>query len=74
VIPVRTCIGCRAKAPQAELVRLVWDGDGVVVSRTGKGRGAWVHPSDECVAKANRRGALARALRRPGVGDVNLPG
>ena len=28
-----------------------------------QGRGAYVHPSDDCVRKARRTGALSRALR-----------
>jgi len=33
------------------------------------GRGAWVHPSDECIRKALQRKAFGRALRNPGVFD-----
>jgi uncharacterized protein len=65
--PERTCIGCRAVAPAAEMVRLALDGDAVVVAPAGRstGRGAWLHPRDECVRAALKRRAFARAFRRP---------
>ncbi|SJN35538.1 hypothetical protein FM119_09515 [Mycetocola reblochoni REB411] len=34
------------------------------------GRGAWVHPSAECVEKAITRRAFGRALRIAGTADV----
>ena len=37
--PIRTCIGCRARRPQAELVRCVLGADGV--ARRPAGRGSW---------------------------------
>jgi predicted RNA-binding protein YlxR (DUF448 family) len=66
--PRRTCIGCGAKADQRALVRLGIEGERVIVDadRKAGGRGAWVHPSPECLDKALRRRAVGRALRRPG--------
>jgi uncharacterized protein len=65
--PVRTCVGCGAKAPQGELVRLKAEGERVVVdhARTG-GRGAWLHAADPCLERAVKRRALPRALRADG--------
>ncbi|MCW4386709.1 YlxR family protein [Salinibacterium sp. SYSU T00001] len=63
--PVRTCLGCRRRAPASSLVRCVAR-DGAVVadaSATLPGRGAWVHPSEECVEKSIKRRAFGRALR-----------
>nr|WP_236809376.1 YlxR family protein [Amycolatopsis albispora] len=34
------------------------------------GRGAWVHPVADCLAKAERRRAFPRALRVPGPLDA----
>ncbi len=66
--PVRTCIGCGAQAPQAELVRLRAEGGDVAVDRArAGGRGAWLHASGACLDRAARRKAFARALRAPGV-------
>jgi len=62
--PVRTCIGCGGKAARAELVRLRIEGECVVIDRTGQGgRGAWLHPSADCLDRAARRRAFGRAFR-----------
>ncbi|HET7724263.1 MAG TPA: YlxR family protein [Propionibacteriaceae bacterium] len=68
-LPERTCVGCRARAPISELVRVVAAGTGVEVDlrRRMPGRGAWVHPRRSCVVTATRRKAWARALRVPGI-------
>lgn len=55
----RTCVACRAAADPSELVRLVLGPDGSLVAdpRGGAlGRGAWVHPTAECVRRAVPRG------------------
>ena len=64
--PERTCVGCRGRAPQRELTRLVAiDPVGVRPDPTGQapGRGAYLHPDAACLRLALRRGALAQALR-----------
>jgi Predicted nucleic-acid-binding protein implicated in transcription termination len=66
--PIRTCIGCRAREPISALVRIVADasapgGCAVDANRDRPGRGAHIHPRAECVEQAQRRRALARALR-----------
>ncbi len=63
--PVRTCVGCRRRAGQTELIRLVWDGQRLAVSRTAPGRGAWLHPDPACLTAASRKGGLSRAFRAP---------
>jgi uncharacterized protein len=66
--PIRTCIGCGGKAAQAELVRVVAEGARVVVDRARRGgRGAWLHPADDCLARAVKRRAFGRSLRAEGV-------
>ncbi|MEO8283380.1 MAG: YlxR family protein [Pseudarthrobacter sp.] len=65
--PQRTCIGCRKKASRSELLRLVAEGSGstaVLVDerRRMAGRGAWLHPSETCLALAVKRRAFGRAL------------
>lgn len=66
--PVRTCVACRARRPQAELVRLSLDERGRVVpdlQRGRAGRGAWVCPCRACVALVEARPRLlGRALKR----------
>ena len=70
--PVRTCVGCRAKASDSELLRTVV-GDEMVVPdprRRLPGRGAWLHPDPACLRAAERRRAFPRAFRVPGPLDL----
>jgi uncharacterized protein len=55
----RTCVGCREVDAPERLVRLVLGPEGQLVpDLAGRafGRGAWVHPSPVCLAKAAPRG------------------
>jgi len=63
-MPVRTCIGCRSRTVRPSLVRVVAKNSKLVVdlSATQPGRGAWIHPSVDCVERAVRRRAFGRAL------------
>ena len=63
--PVRTCVGCRRRASQVELVRIARSLEGqLVVSRTAPGRGAWLcQGRSDCFDLAQRRRAFDRALR-----------
>ena len=79
--PVRTCVGCRSRAPSSELLRVVAVGevteDDASVSliadskRRLPGRGANIHPDLTCLALAERRRAFGRALRVSGVIDTD---
>ncbi|HZN43301.1 MAG TPA: YlxR family protein [Actinomycetota bacterium] len=71
--PERSCVGCRRRAPKAELLRVARTPEGVRVDRfaTAPGRGAFVHRDPECVRSALGKGALARALRT-GLGEREL--
>jgi predicted RNA-binding protein YlxR (DUF448 family) len=67
-VPTRTCVACRTARPKRELVRVVrTPGGRVVLDETGKvaGRGAYVCRSAGCLAIANTKGALTRALETP---------
>ena len=62
----RTCVGCRNRAPKASLIRIVRaPAGGVSVDPGGSapGRGCYVHAEEGCLALAERRGAVPRALR-----------
>lgn len=64
-LPLRTCVGCRARAVKSELARLVVVDGRAVVDLAGRlpGRGAYVHLTEECVTAAVSRKALNRAFR-----------
>jgi len=63
--PERSCVGCRKRAPKADLLRIVRGSAGARVDRIGSapGRGAYVHRDPACADAALRRGAFANALR-----------
>lgn len=69
---MRTCVGCKRRALIGELLRVVAVGGQVVVDvgRRLPGRGAWLHPEPDCLAKAERRRAFPRALKVPGALDA----
>ena len=61
--PIRTCVGCGRKAPQAELLRFTAP-DGVLQrDPKGPGRGAYTCPRLACFERAATRRAFARTLR-----------
>lgn len=67
----RTCIGCRTTEHPDQLVRVATETTGngprAVLDPSGRlgGRGAWLHPSLECLTTALRRRAFGRAFRGP---------
>ena len=65
---IRTCVGCGSRAAKSDLLRLVASGDEIVPDPRAvmPGRGAYLHPSQDCFELAQRRRALPRALRLPG--------
>ncbi|WP_213931366.1 YlxR family protein [Rhodococcus sp. B50] len=74
---VRTCVGCRQRRLTAELLRVVardTEPSGFAVipdpRRRLPGRGAWLHPTPECLGLAVRRRAFGRALRVTGNPDT----
>ena len=60
--PVRTCLGCRARADQEILRRLVRDGDVIVDGTRPRlpGRGGYLHCEPTCWDQAEKRRALQR--------------
>lgn len=64
-VPQRTCIACRKVAGKRALLRLVRTDQGVEVDPTGKqaGRGAYLHPYQECWRAVLRGGRIDQALR-----------
>jgi predicted RNA-binding protein YlxR (DUF448 family) len=61
-------VGCGAKANPEALARLVAAGGRVVPAGGPRsGRSAWLHRDLACLARAVRRRAFGRALRREGL-------
>jgi uncharacterized protein len=72
--PVRTCVVCRTRRSQRELLRVVARGTTAVVDprRRLPGRGAYVCPTGPCMEALGgpRLAALRRALRAPDLTGV----
>ncbi|HEY3262805.1 MAG TPA: YlxR family protein [Pseudonocardiaceae bacterium] len=70
--PLRSCVGCRVRAPATGLLRVVAVEGALVPDprRRLPGRGAWLHPDPECLRTAERRRAFLRALRVQGPLDT----
>lgn len=68
-VPQRTCVACRTGGGKRGLLRVVRlpEGQGVALDPTGKksGRGAYVCPTEPCVAQALKKKALERSLKTP---------
>ncbi|MHB1876805.1 MAG: YlxR family protein [Streptosporangiaceae bacterium] len=61
-------MGCGVRAAKPDLLRVVAvDGEAVADPAARRpGRGAYVHPSPNCLERARRRRAIPRALRANG--------
>ncbi|MBS4784805.1 MAG: YlxR family protein [Clostridiales bacterium] len=64
-IPMRRCVGCMEQKTKRELIRVVRSPEGEIsLDKTGKkaGRGAYLCPDPECLAKARKARRLERAF------------
>ena len=69
-IPHRQCMGCRERKAKREMIRIVRGTDGNVSLDFGgkmNGRGAYICPNPDYLAKAIRSNALDRSL------EVTIP-
>jgi predicted RNA-binding protein YlxR (DUF448 family) len=57
-VPVRTCVGCRARRPKAEMIRFVIGCQELALGNA-RGRGAYVCRAEACLEKALKRKNLA---------------
>ncbi len=67
-IPQRQCIGCRAMKNKKDLIRILkTDSEGILIDVTGKknGRGAYICPNADCLAKAIASKGLERSFKMP---------
>ena len=62
--PVRTCVGCGRRAPQAELLRFVARDGTLAHSQRAPGRGAYTCRRLACFERAAERRAFNRTLRQ----------
>ena len=65
---MRQCLGCREMKPKRELIRVVKSPEGEIsLDFKGKkpGRGAYVCPNAQCLARAEKSKALSRAFEAP---------
>lgn len=63
-VPMRKCVGCMESKPKKELIRIAGYEGQVALDPTGKakGRGVYLCPNAECLAKAKKKRALGRSL------------
>jgi len=64
-IPMRQCLGCREMKSKKELIRVVRSPEGNIdLDFRGKanGRGAYICPNPQCLAKAVKARAIERAF------------
>lgn len=67
-IPQRQCMGCRERKEKRQMIRVVRCTDGEIrLDFSGKlgGRGAYVCPNMECLAKVRKSRGLERSLDTP---------
>lgn len=67
-IPIRQCLGCREHKPKNQLIRVVRSPEGELsLDFRGKkpGRGAYLCPSADCLARARKSRAIERVLSTP---------
>lgn len=63
--PMRRCIGCMVSKPQRELIRIAYHAGRLSVDESGKapGRGVYLCRCEACIAMAEKKNGLQRALR-----------
>lgn len=64
-IPERMCIVCRKHITRDNLIRLVKQGDDIIIDNKCDGRGAYICKNIECITLAGKRSAVQRAFKSP---------
>lgn len=65
-IPMRQCVGCREMKSKKEMIRVIkTPEDAIMIDATGRknGRGAYICPSRDCLAKAIKSKGLERSFK-----------
>lgn len=66
--PERSCIACREKKPQNELIKVALkkgEKEAIIANGYCEGRGAYVCRSMECINLAEKKRAFNRSFRKP---------
>lgn len=66
-VPMRKCVGCQEMKSKKEMLRVIRTADNeFVLDATGKknGRGAYLCPDRECLAKAVKNRGLERSFKQ----------
>ncbi len=65
-VPMRQCVGCREMKYKKEMFRVIRTAENeILLDVIGKknGRGAYICPNEECLAKAIKNKGLERSLK-----------
>ena len=66
-VPMRKCVGCQEMKSKKEMIRVIrTQEEEFLLDATGKknGRGAYICPSKECLAKAIKNKGLERSFKQ----------
>ena len=65
-VPMRQCVGCREMKSKRDMIRILkTETEGIILDPTGRknGRGAYLCPSSQCLAKAIKSRGLDRSFK-----------
>ena len=66
-IPMRKCVGCQEMKSKKEMIRVIRTSEGeFLLDATGRknGRGAYLCPNSDCLAKAVKNRGLERSFKQ----------
>ena len=66
-VPMRKCVGCQEMKSKKEMIRVIRTSDGeFLLDATGRknGRGAYLCPNGDCLAKAVKNKGLERSFKQ----------
>ncbi len=66
-VPMRKCVGCQEMKSKKEMIRVIRTSEGeFLLDATGRknGRGAYLCPNGDCLAKAVKNNGLERSFKQ----------
>ena len=66
-VPMRKCVGCQEMKSKKEMIRVIRTSEGeLLLDATGRknGRGAYLCPNSDCLAKAVKNKGLERSFKQ----------